>query len=98
MSDWLRAEGNDVLLQLHIQPGAKKTAIAGLHGTALKIRLAAPPVDGRANEALLAFLATCLALPKSRITLVSGHSSRSKRVRIQDCQPAQIALSLQPAD
>jgi len=96
MTGWLYGDGHDVLLQLHIQPGAKKTALAGLHGEALKIRLAAPPVDGKANEALLSFLASCLQLPKARITLVSGHSSRSKRVRLSDCQLEQVAAVLQP--
>lgn len=70
------------LLALHIQPGAKRTEIAGLHGEALKIRLAAPPVDGKANAALLAFLADTLDLPKAAVTLESGASSRQKRVRI----------------
>ena len=95
VADWLGVEGADVLLQLHIQPGAKKTAVAGLHGEALKIRLAAPPVDGKANDALIAFLATALGLPKARISLTSGHSSRSKRLRIQDCRPEQVAAALQ---
>lgn len=70
------------LLALHIQPGAKRTEIAGLHGEALKIRLAAPPVDGKANAALIAFLADRLDLPKAAVTLESGASSRQKRVRI----------------
>lgn len=83
MSDWYRAAGDGrITLTLHIQPGAKKTAIAGLHGEALKIRLAAPPVDGKANACLVDFLATTLAVAKNRVELVSGASSRSKRVRV----------------
>ena len=82
MSDWLRADGDDVVLSLHIQPGAKKTELAGMHGAALKIRLAAPPVDGRANDCLIAFLADRLAVAKRRVELVGGASSREKRVRI----------------
>lgn len=79
---WLRADGDGVVLTLHIQPGAKRSECAGLHGEALKIRLAAPPVDGKANEALIAFLAQALGMPKSRVELVSGAASRAKRVRV----------------
>jgi uncharacterized protein (TIGR00251 family) len=78
---WLRVSGDDVVLTLHIQPGAKKTEVAGAHGEALKIRLNAPPVDGKANDCLIAYLADLLGLPKSRVVLESGLSSRSKRVR-----------------
>ena len=79
---WLCASSDGVLLTLHIQPGAKKTEAVGLHGDALKIRLAAPPVDGKANDALIDFLAKTLGTPKSRLTLVSGQASRSKRVAV----------------
>lgn len=79
MSDWLRvAADGRITLTLHIQPGAKKTEVAGLHGEALKIRLAAPPVDGMANEALVKFLAEMLGLPKSAVSLKSGQRSRRK--------------------
>ena len=66
-----------------MQPGAKRTEIAGSHGDALKIRLAAPPVDGRANEALLAFLAEAFGVPARQVTLLSGATGRRKRVRIE---------------
>ena len=79
---WLRGDGNGVVLTLHVQPGAKRSDIAGLHGEALKIRLAAPPVDGKANEALIAFIAERLGIPKSRVELVAGPASRAKRVRV----------------
>ncbi|MBR0567790.1 YggU family protein [Azoarcus sp. L1K30] len=81
--DWLReSEDGSLTLVLHIQPGAKKTGFAGLHGEAMKIRLAAPPVDGKANAALCAFLAAFCEVPKSAVSLVSGETSRAKRVRI----------------
>lgn len=79
---WLRVAGDDVVLTLHIQPGAKKTEVAGAHGEALKVRLNAPPVDGKANEALIAFLAERLGVPKARVVLEAGQTSRSKRVRV----------------
>jgi uncharacterized protein (TIGR00251 family) len=79
VSDWCRDAGNGrITLTLHIQPGAKKTEFAGLHGDALKIRLAAPPVDGKANAALISFVAESLHLPKAAVTLKSGQTSRRK--------------------
>jgi uncharacterized protein (TIGR00251 family) len=78
----LRVAGDDVVLSLHIQPGAKRTEVAGVHGEALKVRLGAPPVDGKANEALIAFLAERLGVPKARVILEAGQTSRSKRVRV----------------
>lgn len=84
MSEWFRlAADGRITLTLHIQPGAKKTEFAGLHGDALKIRLAAPPVDGKANEALIKFVAETLKLPKSAVNLKSGQTSRRKVLEIQ---------------
>lgn len=91
---WLRADGADVVLTLHIQPGAKRSEVVGLHGEALKLRLAAPPVDGKANEALIAFVAQALGLPRSRVELVSGQSSRAKRLRVADVSAAAVAAAL----
>lgn len=95
---WLRAHGNNVLLTLHIQPGARKTEIAGPHGDALKIRLAAPPVDGKANDALVDYLAQALGVPKASIVIASGHTARRKRLEIRGVQTDQIvALLTTPA-
>lgn len=91
---WLREDGGDVVLTLHIQPGAKRSEVAGAHGEALKIRLAAPPVDGKANDALIAFLAGRLDVPKSRVELVAGQTSRAKRVRVADVGVAAVAAKL----
>ena len=85
---WLVADGDGVTLQLHIQPGAKKTEVVGLHGEALKIRLAAPPVDGKANACLIAFLAGQLGVAKAAISLISGNTSRAKRLRIDGVDPS----------
>lgn len=79
------------LLSLHIQPGARRSEVAGLHGEALKIRLAAPPVEGRANAALLAYVAERLGLPKSAVTLKSGQSSRQKVVRVEGVDEKRLA-------
>ena len=91
---WLRQDGDAVLLTLHIQPGAKRTETAGTHGDALKIRLNAPPVDGKANEALIAFLAKLLGVPKSAVELVSGQTSRAKRVRVAGVAAAAVSKAL----
>ena len=88
MAWWSQAADGSVVLALHIQPGAKKKEIAGLHGDALKIRLAAPPVDGKANAALIAFLAKACGVPRAAVELVSGETSRSKRVRIREADVA----------
>ncbi|MCA1938086.1 MAG: DUF167 domain-containing protein [Dechloromonas sp.] len=92
MSVWYRfGKDGSATLTLHIQPGAKKTEVAGLHGEALKIRLAAPPVDGKANDALLRFVAEQLDLPRAAVTLKSGQTSRHKVVEICGSTEARIA-------
>jgi uncharacterized protein (TIGR00251 family) len=92
VSDWFRvAADGRITLTLHIQPGAKKTEFAGRHGDALKIRLAAPPVDGKANEALVKFIATTLHLPKSSVMLKSGQTSRHKVLEITGATAESVA-------
>ena len=92
MSDWFRvAADGRITLTLHIQPGAKKTEFAGLHGDALKIRLAAPPVDGKANEALIKFVAETLKLPKASVMLKSGQTSRRKVLEVSGANAALVA-------
>jgi uncharacterized protein (TIGR00251 family) len=72
----------EVRLALHVQPGATRTEYAGLHGDAHKIRLAAPAVEGRANEALIAFLAEAFGVARRDVEIASGASARRKIVRI----------------
>ena len=92
MSEWFRlAADGRITLTLHIQPGAKKTEFAGRHGDALKIRLSAPPVDGKANEALIKFVAEALKLPKSAVSLKSGQTSRRKVLEVQGAEASAIA-------
>lgn len=80
--DWLRESSGGSTLTLHIQPGAKKTEVSGLHGDALKIRLAAPPVDGKANAALVEFVAARVGVAKSAVVLKSGQTSRRKVLEV----------------
>jgi uncharacterized protein (TIGR00251 family) len=81
--DWRRDDGVAIVLTLHVQPDAKRTEVAGVHGDALKIRLAAPAVDGKANAELARFLADAFAVPLRQVTLVRGETSRRKVVRIE---------------
>lgn len=78
----IRQTSDGVTLAIRAQPGARKTAINGVYGEGpgaqLKIAVHAPPVEGRANEALLVFLAEFFSLPRTRVELIAGESSRSK--------------------
>jgi uncharacterized protein (TIGR00251 family) len=83
MTTWCRREADGTLvLAIHAQPGAKRTEVAGLHGDALKIRVAAPALEDRANTALVEFLAERFNVPKRNVTLVSGARSREKRFAV----------------
>ncbi|MFH1985217.1 MAG: DUF167 domain-containing protein [Pseudomonadota bacterium] len=79
-----------LLFTVTVQPRASKNAVAGRHGDTLKIRLTAPPVDGAANKACIAFLAKQLGVAKSALEIVSGHTSRTKRILCR-CRPASAA-------
>jgi len=79
---WARRDGADWLLDLHVQPGAKLTAAVGEHGGRLKLKIAAPPVDNKANAHLLTWLAAQLGVPKSAVRLVRGETSRQKTVAV----------------
>ena len=92
---WYRADGGGFLVTIHAQPGAKRTEVAGLHGDALKIRLAAPPVEGKANERLIAFVAGRLGLRRAEVQLVRGDTSRAKTLRVP-CDPSPLALPDKP--
>lgn len=79
---WYRWDGEDLILRLRIQPRAAHDEIVGPFGDTLKIRLTAPPVDGKANEQLRKFLSAQCGVAKSQVTVISGDTSREKRVRI----------------
>jgi uncharacterized protein (TIGR00251 family) len=78
----LSARGDGALLRLAVVPNAKRTTVDGLHDGALRVRLAAPPIEGRANEALVAWLAKSMGVPRRAIELVHGASGRRKVVAI----------------
>ena len=79
---WARRAGAGWLLDLYVQPGAKVTAAVGEHGGRRKLKIAAPPVDNKANVHLLVWLAAQLGVPKSAVRLVRGESSRQKTVAV----------------
>ncbi len=77
-------------LRLRVTPGARRSGIVGRYGEAWKVRVAAPPEDGRANAAVVRLLAETLELPRDSVTLVSGHGTRDKVVELSGIEPKQI--------
>ena len=96
--NYYRWQGDDLILQLHMQPKAKTDDFCGLHGDSLKVRIKAPPVDGKANAYLTKFLAKAFGISKSKVVIESGELSREKRVRIisPDKIPSALAIHIQP--
>lgn len=83
VDDLFRPDGDDaVVLDVHVQPAAGRSAVVGRHGTALKVRVAAAPEGGRANEACAELLGETFALKKAQVELVSGPTSRAKRFKL----------------
>jgi len=82
--------GDGIVLNLHIQPRASKSEVCGVQGDALKIRLTSPPVDGAANKLCREFLAELFHVPKSSVEIISGETSRHKRVKISAGDPARL--------
>lgn len=74
----IREHKDGVTISIRAQPGARRTKVVGVYGAEIKLAVQAPPVEGRANEALIEFLAETLGIAKSKITLLSGELSRSK--------------------
>ena len=85
---WIHSDASGVWRALRVQHGARRCALVGQYGERLKIAVQAPPADGRANEALLGYLATCLDLRRGALRLVAGAASRDKSVLI-DCDPSE---------
>ena len=90
-----KRDGDATVITLHLQPGAKRSAVCGMFGDSVKLAIQAPPVDGKANTALRTFLAARLKLPTAAVTLVSGASGRDKRVRVDGITPEQALTALE---
>jgi uncharacterized protein (TIGR00251 family) len=95
---WCSAIPGGVRIAVQVQPGAKKTEVVGVHGDALKLKLQAPPIEGRANEALVKFLSGVLAVPRSAVTITHGQTNRRKLVEVasNNLTPEQVELLLLP--
>jgi uncharacterized protein (TIGR00251 family) len=98
VDEFVRDVADGCTVSVRVQPGAKKSAVLGLHGGAVKIALSAPPVDGKANDALIAFVAEKVGLPRARVSLVSGAANRSKVVRVTGRSAAEVRAALLPED
>ncbi len=90
-------DSGTAVIRLHVQPGAGKTAVVGRHGDAVKVRVAAPPEGGRANDAVVALVAASFDVKLAAVTLLSGQSSRAKRVQIEGIAEAEVERLLELA-
>ncbi len=92
---WLARTATGWTIAVHVQPGAKRSAVAGQHGDRLKLRIAAPPVEGRANTAVIAFVAERLGVPRAQVSIARGERSRDKLIAVatSDCDPARLLAS-----
>lgn len=97
LSDLYEARDDSMVLHVHVQPGAGRSAVVGRHGAALKVRIAAPPIEGRANEATRALLADELGLPEASVEVTGGEHSRSKRFRLVGIDAAELDRRLRLA-
>lgn len=86
-----------VFLRVHVQPGAGRTAVVGRHGDALKVRVAAPPTGGRANEACIDLVASVLGVKAADVTVAGGASSRTKRLAVANVEAEEVPKRLERA-
>ena len=93
---WLHQHGEDVLIDVAVVPKASRTRILNVYDDRLKIQLAAPPVDGQANDALVRFLADTLDMPRVQIEIVGGAANKRKTVRIKKATMVRVMLKLAP--
>ena len=95
MTPFLTESAGSVLVRVYLQPRASKNKIAGLHGGELKVAVTAPPVDNAANEMVVRFFAGLLGVPKSDVTVKSGHASRHKTIAITGKTASEVQASLE---
>lgn len=90
LSRCITRDGDDTLIAVLVQPRASKNSVCGLQGDELKVRLTSPPVDGAANKMCCTFFARLLGCSKSRVSIVRGHTSRHKQIRIEGQSAAEV--------
>lgn len=90
---WLEPRGDGVRIRIHAQPGAKKSAVAGLHGAAVKIKIHAPPIEGRANAELVRFMADLLGCKRTQVTIAGGELGREKIVDVSGTSLAAVTAA-----
>ena len=90
----IRDRADGARIAVRVQPRARRSELAGVHGGALRVRLMAPPVDGAANDALTTFLAERFGVPRRAVTIVSGHTSRDKVVEVEGVTSAQLRAAI----
>ena len=91
---FLATDNNDLILSVYVQPRASKNQICGIQGEDLKIRLTSPPVDGAANKLCREFVADLFKVAKSSVEIISGETSRHKRLRISGDHPGQFSTHI----
>jgi uncharacterized protein len=95
-ADFVRDVSDGCTVSVRVHPGARKSAVSGVHAGFVKISLTAPPVEGRANEALIEFVADLLRVPRARVNLVGGAASRTKVLRVTGKSAAEVQAGLFP--
>jgi len=90
----IEQRGSAVRFAVRVQPRAARSELAGEHGGALRVRVAAPPVEGEANKELVRFLAAALGVPRSAVRIVAGQTAREKRVEVEGVSAADVARKL----
>ena len=93
---WLHVQGDGLLLDVYVAPRASHTRIVGLYDQRLKIQLAVPPVEGRANRCLVQFLADRLGIPRVQVDIIGGPTSKRKTVRVMGLSWQKVLLELKP--
>ena len=88
---FLKEKEDGLELRIHVQPRASRNEVSGIHGSSLKIRVMAPPVDGKANKACQKFLAKFFKVSSSNVTMIAGESSREKKFFIRGAKPSMIS-------
>jgi uncharacterized protein (TIGR00251 family) len=95
LPDFLTPAGSGVVIEAFVQPRSARNAVAGIHGSALKLKVTAPPLEDRANRAVESFVADLLELPKSNVSVIHGRSSRHKWIQVAGRDAKSVAAILE---